>query len=502
MRIVISSILVVFILSAQFLVHAQTTSVLFKVNMTQQITLEQFEPGAEFVDIAGSFNAWGDPGTMLNDNDADGIYTATVNLTVGETIEFKARINGEWNGREEFPGGGANRSYTVEANGIVEFWYNDELPDDVLMASFSASSTNIVPGQVVQFFDTSNGNPVSWEWSFPGGSPSSSTDQNPIVTYSTDGNYDVSLTVTDGDGVVESLVQTNFIKVGLHTTYWWNDAVFYEIFVRSFYDSDGNGKGDFQGLIEKLDYLNDGDPATNSDLGITGIWLMPINQSPSYHGYDVTDYRTVESDYGSNEDFKEFIAEAHKRGINVIIDYVMNHSSSEHPWFQDSKSTGSDKRDWYRWSATNPGYSGPWGQDVWHSSSGAYYYGIFWSGMPDLNYETQVVKDEMFDIARFWLEDMGTDGFRLDAVKYIIENGSELEDTEETFQFWRDFRAYYKSVNPNAFAVGEAWTSTDIVRNYVENDGLDYCFEFDLANAIINALEMETPLYLLNKWKK
>ncbi|MDO9154801.1 MAG: alpha-amylase family glycosyl hydrolase [Paludibacter sp.] len=264
-------------------------------------------------------------------------------------------------------------------------------------------------------------------------------------------------------------------------TYWWNDAVFYEVFVRSFYDQNGDGKGDFKGLTAKLDYLNDGNPATQTDLGITAIWLMPVTESPSYHGYDVTDYRTIESDYGTNADFAVFIEEAHKRGIKVIVDLVMNHSSNQHPWFiQSASSTTSPYRNWYRWNDTNPGGS-------WHSRNGSYYYGVFGSGMPDLNYTTPAMKTEMFDIARFWLQDMKVDGFRLDAVIYIIENATQTENTPETFQFWKDFRAFYKSVKPDAFAVGEAWTSTGTVKKYVENKGLDYCFEFDLSYTFVNA---------------
>ena len=125
---------------------------------------------------------------------------------------------------------------------------------------------------------------------------------------------------------------------------WWNDRVFYEVFVRSFSDSNGDGIGDLNGLIEKLDYLNDGDPATTDDLGVTGIWLMPIMQSPSYHGYDTTDYYTVNQDYGTNEDFKRLIDEAHKRGIKVIVDLVLNHTSNEHPWFVESASDPSSAK--------------------------------------------------------------------------------------------------------------------------------------------------------------
>ncbi|WP_421896298.1 alpha-amylase family glycosyl hydrolase [Marinoscillum sp.] len=285
-----------------------------------------------------------------------------------------------------------------------------------------------------------------------------------------------------------------FILLLGHTTYaqseldWWNDAVFYEVFVRSFYDSDGDGVGDFKGLTEKLDYLNDGDPNTDTDLGITGIWLMPINPSPSYHGYDVTDYRGINPDYGTMEDFKAFLSAAHDRGIKVIIDYVMNHSSAQHQWFIDAKSSASaEKRDWYRWEDTKPSYSGPWGQNVWHNSSSGYYYGIFWDQMPDLNYENPDLKAAMFDHATFWIDDIGIDGFRLDAVKYIYESGSQLEDLEATHTFFKDLSAHIKSFNPDAITVGEAWTSTSKVVPYVIDERIDFCFEFDLATSIINA---------------
>jgi alpha-amylase len=281
----------------------------------------------------------------------------------------------------------------------------------------------------------------------------------------------------------------NFVTVSVaQSTYWWNDAVFYEVFVRSFKDSDGDGQGDLKGLMSKLDYLNDGDPATHNDLGVTALWLMPIQQSPSYHGYDVTDYRTVEADYGTNQDFKDFIAAAHSRGIKVIIDYVMNHTSSQHPWFTNSVASLDGKRDWYVWQDPKPTYTGPWAQTVWYTKSpGNNYYGIFWSEMPDLNYRTPEVKTEMFDIARFWLEDMDVDGFRLDAVRYLIEDGATQQETPETIQLWKYFRASYKSVDPDAFAVGEAWAATSIAKDYVNDDALDYCFEFDLAAAVIAA---------------
>lgn len=280
---------------------------------------------------------------------------------------------------------------------------------------------------------------------------------------------------------------------------WWNGRVFYEVFVRSFYDSDGDGIGDFKGLTQQLDYLNDGDPATTTDLGIGGIWLMPINPSPSYHGYDVTDYRGIEPDYGTMEDFEEFLAAAHDRGIKVIMDMVVNHSSTQHPWFVDSRNNLNGKRNYYRWQSNAPGYSGPWGQQVWHYASGSYFYGLFWAGMPDLNYNEIEVRDSIFDIAHYWLDDVGVDGFRLDAIKFIYEAGSILEDTPATVQFWKDYKANAVAAAPNSLLVGEAWTYTQNVIPYVANGGLDLCFEFDLAGALLEAVNNGSPQGLYAK---
>ena len=262
---------------------------------------------------------------------------------------------------------------------------------------------------------------------------------------------------------------------------WWNDAVFYEIFVRSFRDSDGDGIGDFNGIIEKLDYLQ--------DLGIKGIWLMPINPSPSYHGYDVTDYYAVHPDYGSMEDFKRLLDEAHKRDIRIIMDLVLNHTSAQHPWFKSALTPGSEYREWYVWSETDPGYLGPWGAQAWHrASNGQYYYGIFWDQMPDLNYNTPAVREESKKIASFWLEEVGVDGFRLDAVRYLAEDDA-LADSSANHLFLEEWGTYYRTVDPDTFTVGEAWTDNANVKKYVEsNAGLDSAFNFDLSDAIFKAL--------------
>ncbi len=269
---------------------------------------------------------------------------------------------------------------------------------------------------------------------------------------------------------------------------WWNDVVFYEVFVRSFYDSDGDGVGDINGLIEKLDYINDGDPATNSDLGATGIWLMPIAVSPSYHGYDVTDYFQIDPEYGTNEAFKRLMEEAHARGIRVIVDLVLNHTSIEHPWFIESQDPTSERRDWYIWEDENPNYRGPDGRPAWHKLNDDYYYGVFWSGMPDLNLENEAVTEELYRAAEFWLTDLGVDGFRLDAIKHLIEEGRGQENTPSTHEWLQAFHDHYKTVDPNAFTVGEAWTGTQQVLRYT-GDEVDVAFQFDLALDILNAAD-------------
>jgi glycosidase len=278
---------------------------------------------------------------------------------------------------------------------------------------------------------------------------------------------------------------------------WWNDTVFYEIFVRSFYDSDSDGIGDLNGLIEKLDYLNDGDPTTTDDLGITGIWLMPISESPSYHGYDVVDYFAVEQDYGTNEDFRRLIDAAHQRGIRVIIDLVLNHTSSRHPWFVSARNDpDSPYRDFYIWSDTHPGFKSPWGGPAWHRAGTGFYYGLFWEGMPDLNYDNPAVTREMRKAIRFWLEDMGADGFRLDAIKHLIEEGRVQENTPATHTWLRGFYSYYKAVNPDAMSVGEVWSPTTEVVKYI-GDQLDLAFEFDTAEAMIRSARLEDRHHIL-----
>lgn len=275
---------------------------------------------------------------------------------------------------------------------------------------------------------------------------------------------------------------------GLSIYNWWNERVFYEVFVRSFKDSDGDGIGDLQGLIDSLDYLNDGDPSTTDDLGIGGIWLMPIMQAESYHGYDVTDYELIDRDYGTMREMRRLVEEAHQRGIAVIVDLVINHTSDAHPWFQASARRHPLFRDWYVWSDRDPGFRGPNNQPVWHQRDGSYYYAVFWHRMPDLNLTNPLVTETLYDISAYWLNDIGVDGFRLDAVKHLVEEGSEQENTASTHAWLAAFNAHLDAVAPESLTVGEVWSTSYVVDDYVNNGAVDIAFEFDFALALLQAV--------------
>ncbi len=277
---------------------------------------------------------------------------------------------------------------------------------------------------------------------------------------------------------------------------WWHEAVFYHVFVRSFADSTagplaGDGVGDLRGMIERLDYLNDGDPETDTDLGVTAIWLMPIFESPSYHGYDITDYKKIDSDYGTNDDFRELVEACHARGVRVILDMVINHCSWDHPWFRESIDPLSEKHDWFVWEKTPPTGEGAPGHTVWHDNfrdkNGQFYYGFFWHGMPDFNARSAGATEAIFDFSRFWIDEMGADGYRLDAIRHLIEDGVVWANADETFPWLERYNAYLKSVNPECFTVGEIWDETEIVKRYIPKS-VDSAFEFTTCFATAEAI--------------
>lgn len=248
---------------------------------------------------------------------------------------------------------------------------------------------------------------------------------------------------------------------------WARNAVFYQIFVRSFYDGNGDGIGDFQGITKNIEYLK--------ELGVNAIWLMPMFESSTYHGYDVVDYYSVEQDYGTMEEFQELVDSCHENDIKIIVDFVVNHSSSYNEWFRDALSNPeSEYRDYYLIQDTEPENMSMWWQD---EETGMYYYGHYDSIMPDFNYDNAAVHEKIKDVAGFWL-DKGIDGFRLDGSNNIDE-----ENESATHAWWQEFTAYVKEKNPDAFIVGENWYSnTQSIAPYYGD--MYSSFDFPLCNKI------------------
>ncbi|HEU5145444.1 MAG TPA: alpha-amylase family glycosyl hydrolase [Chryseosolibacter sp.] len=264
----------------------------------------------------------------------------------------------------------------------------------------------------------------------------------------------------------------------------WPHGVKYEIFVMSYADGNGDGKGDFKGLTARLDEI--------SDLGVNGLWLMPIMPSDTYHKYHVIDYKNIDPDYGTLDDFKTFIAEAHARGIKVITDFVINHTGNNHPWFlQASKNVNSPYRDYYVWadkdSIRNQLFKKATTLDSdnirkWHPANGdttaEHYYGYFNGLCPDLNLDNPEVRAQIIDIARFWLEELKVDGFRMDAAKHIFPD----ERASDNHEFWVWFKDQMEKIKPDVYLVGEVWSEAREVAPYLE--GLPSLFNFDLGYAI------------------
>lgn len=252
-------------------------------------------------------------------------------------------------------------------------------------------------------------------------------------------------------------------------------GTYYEIFVASFYDSNNDGMGDIQGMIKKLDYLNDANDTTTKDLMIDGIWLMPIMPSPSYHKYDVTDYKSIAPEYGTMEDFQKFLSLTKERDIDVIIDFVVNHSSVEHPWFKEAikglEGSPNKYTNYYNFTKS----SAPHYHEV-PTMPGYYYEGAFGPHMPDLNLDNEDVRKEILDIAKFWL-DMGVDGFRLDAVIHFY-NGNTSKNT--AFLSW--FYEEVKLLNEDVYVVGEAWSDGGTIDQLYES-GIDSFFNFTFADS-------------------
>ncbi len=282
--------------------------------------------------------------------------------------------------------------------------------------------------------------------------------------------------------------------------YWPDAGITYEIFIQSFNDSNGDGIGDFNGVTEKLDYVQ--------ELGANAIWFMPIMKSPTYHKYDVTDYKSVHPDYGTMEDFKNLLDEAHKRGLKIVIDMIINHTSDKHPWFVESKKGRNNPyRDYYVWAQKDTIADFLDKKIItldsdnirqWHDPGLGedFYYGFFWGGMPDLNFDNPKVREEIYEIGRFWLEEVGVDGFRLDAAKHIYPDDRPIDNHE----FWKEFRAKMEEIKPDIYLVGEVYDKKEVVAPYLP--GLPALFNFDFHYTLIDALNNQDGMLLPKKLKE
>lgn len=274
----------------------------------------------------------------------------------------------------------------------------------------------------------------------------------------------------------------------------WPKGITYEIFVQSFADSNHDGIGDFNGMKSKLNYLQ--------DLGVEAVWLMPVNPSSSYHKYDVDDYYNVHPDYGTLQDFRNFVEEAHKRGIHVIIDLVVNHSGRGNLWFKEALKDEHIKYwDYYVWAhKDDPQVQPPAGQkwSNWHTVKGSdyLYYAFFSPTMPDLNYDNPKLRQEILNIGRFWLSEMNVDGFRLDAARHIYPE----ERAKDSQKWWEYFLQEMKKVKNDVYIVGEVWADVDEAAPYLK--GIPALFNFDLGSAIIKAVNEEKGDMLAVKHKQ
>ncbi|MBP1703444.1 MAG: treS [Chloroflexi bacterium] len=272
---------------------------------------------------------------------------------------------------------------------------------------------------------------------------------------------------------------------------WYKNAVFYEVYVRAYCDSNGDGHGDLRGLMQKLGYLQ--------ELGVDCIWLLPIYPSPlKDDGYDIADYYGVLADYGTLQDFKALVEAAHARGMRVIADLVLNHTSDQHPWFQAARrERSSPYREYYVWSDTDQKYTetriifldtepSNWS---WDDEAGQYYWHRFYASQPDLNFDSPAVQQEMLNIARFWLE-MGIDGFRADAVPYLFEReGTNCENLPETHAYLKTLRRFIDEHYPGRILLCEANQWPEDVRPYFgEGDEFQMGFHFPMMPRIYMAL--------------
>ncbi|MCK4547811.1 MAG: hypothetical protein KAW17_10265 [Candidatus Eisenbacteria sp.] len=432
--------------------------------------------GTRSVHLAGEFNQWSMTRDAMMDNDGDGIWRLMYPLEVGHRYEYKFVVNGgEWVTDPNAPE--TNRQNFN--NGVYTF-----LPAGVPYAvrvhpAFGSRAKIVTPITATLMCYKDRIDPSSVQVSLNDTrldhryDPSTGEVHAPVPDDFPDGEHRVTFTARAVDSQEEGRTTSRFtldrVPPVFESPDFYDTAVVYEIFVRSFLDSDGDGEGDLRGLIEKLDYLNDGDPDTDNDLGIDVIWMMPICESPSYHGYDITNYYRIEPDYGTNEDFFDLCREAHRRGIRVVFDYVVNHSAKAHPFLQDAYGNPDSRySSWYRFTNRE--------QTSYEGFAG-------WDGMPLLNFETREMRDYIIEMAFYWMDPDGdgdfadgVDGFRCDVAK------------GPPHEWWKELRRSVKSKREDFLLFGEVWDgSPDVLDEYFDEE-YDMQFDYPLYYRFLDLL--------------
>lgn len=453
----------------------------------------QAPPGARSVHLAGEFNGWSTSAWLMSDSDKDGVWTLTVPLESGRSYQYKYVVNGtEWvtdpwaeatdpnnynNGilftrrpgepylHEIFPPEGGRLSAIGPVSARVE------------AAGKSVGATSIrledLLGRQKWTLTTS--------WSAATNELSA-----PLPADLPDGDYVATLQaeLTGAPALVKSVHFTLDRWSGrVDAPAFYENAVLYEIFVRSFKDSDGNGTGDFPGLTRLLDYLNDGRSDTDTDLGVDALWLMPVHPSPSYHGYDITDYEGIHPDFGTLDDYRAFVAESHRRGMRVMLDFVVNHSSNRHPYFLDAhRNPASPYSSWFKFSdPRNDSYAG--------------FAGI--GAMPELNFRSAAMRDYLARMARFWIDLDGDGDFSdgVDAFRCDVGKGPPHD-------YWRELRGQVKALRPDFAILGEVWDNAPTIASYF-HDQYDMNFDYPLYYATLELLGGQgDPARFLGEYRK
>lgn len=432
------------------------------------------EEGTGSVYLAGEFNSWSMRATPMVDEDGDGLYRTWYPLRPGRSYEYKFVVDGKWVTDPNAPWTNPD-SYN---NGVV---YVAEPGVPYAVMDFPAQDSRpaeIKPVSGVLHCYRDEVDPASVEIRLDRETLDHTYDERsgrfraPLPEDLPDLDYRLTVTAAGRNSGKRGHTRIDFTvdrePAVFDSPDYFDRTVIYEIFVRSFRDSDGDSIGDLQGVIERLDYLNDGDPETDRDLGIGAIWLMPVCQSPSYHGYDITDYFTIEQDYGTNEDFYTLCREAHRRGIRVIFDLVINHCSDRHPVFQDALSNPDSE------------YSGWF---TFLDSARTEYESFFgYKGMPEFNYDSRACRDWLLEMAKFWMDPNGdgdfsdgVDGYRLDVAK------------GPPHDWWKEFRKELKSIRSDFLLLGEVWDDVETIYGYFDYE-FDMQFDYPLYYAFLDLL--------------